>query len=71
MDQSVEDVCKEFSVFRTLAKMWLETKSMPDYTQYMLSCTYYAKVFIDGYLFPLQSLTLMIKNKLRYLHIVK
>ena len=34
MDWSVEDILKEFTVFKTLTKMWLETKGVPDQKLY-------------------------------------
>ena len=34
-DWSAEDMHKEFMVFKTLAKMWLETEGVPDYIQCM------------------------------------
>ena len=34
-DWSLEDVPKEFTAFKTTAKMWLETNGIPDYKQYM------------------------------------
>ena len=30
MDWSVEDTHKEFTLFRSLAKVWLESKGIPD-----------------------------------------
>ena len=36
MDWSAEDVHKEFTIFKTLAKMWLEHKGVPDHKQYIL-----------------------------------
>ena len=35
MDWSVEDMHNEYVVFETLAKIWLETKGVPDHKQYM------------------------------------
>ena len=35
MDWSIEDIHKEFPVFKTLGKVWLETKDVPDHKQYM------------------------------------
>ena len=35
MDCSVKALHKEFMVFKTFTKMWLETKSVPDNKQYM------------------------------------
>ena len=36
VDWSVEDIHKEFMVFKTFSKMWLETKEVPCYIQYLL-----------------------------------
>ena len=33
MDWSVKDQHKEFIVFQTLVKMWLQTKGVPDHKQ--------------------------------------
>ena len=38
MDWSVEDVHKEFTVFKTLAKMWLGTKGFQITNSIFLSC---------------------------------
>ena len=35
MDWSVEDVHKEFILYKLLTKMWLKTKSIPDHKQNM------------------------------------
>ena len=35
MNWSVEDVQKEFTVLETIAKMWLETKGIPDHKKHM------------------------------------
>ena len=35
MDWSLEDVQKELTMFKSLAKMWLETKGVPYHKHYM------------------------------------
>ena len=35
MDWSVEDVHKNFTVFKNLVKMWLDTYAVTDHKQYM------------------------------------
>ena len=37
MDCSVEDVYKELTVFKTPAKIWLETKGPPDHKQFIFT----------------------------------
>ena len=39
----VEDIHKEFKVFKTLAKIWLETTGAPDSKQYFVCYSYLAK----------------------------
>ena len=33
----IENIHKEFTVIKTLAKMWQETKGLPDHKQYMVT----------------------------------
>ena len=59
----IEDVHKEFIVLKTVARMWLETKGLPDYKQYMFSLQLLGrKVSATGDLFPLQPSTIITRN---------
>ena len=54
MEWSVEDIPKEFPVFKSLAKMWLEAKGVPDQKQYMFTLQILDKESLPPGIFPQQ-----------------
>ena len=55
MDRSVEDVNKEFTPFKTLAKLWFKTKVITDHKYYMFTLQLVDKEGICNTTDPLMS----------------
>ena len=63
MDWLVEDVCKEFTVFKTHAKIWLDTRCVSGHTQPMVILPLLGKEGVNfGNLSPLQPSAIMTRN---------
>ena len=63
MNWSVEDFYKEFTVFKMIAKIWLQTKGVPDHKQYLFILQLLGKEVLHCWeFFPFQPLTVTARN---------